>query len=386
MTRVPAFVSGPVKVYQGDVLEVLPELDAGSFHAVVTDPPYGLEFMGRDWERFRIDDSLSSRFRGERAGAQGEASSELVETKVRGSSRKHRPVTIGASRRPSTSRCQACGRRDVYRKPHGCGDREVWRAEIIDPHSAPPTALAFQTWVRLWGLELYRLLVPGGTLLAFGHARTFHRLAAGLEDAGFEVRRTLAWLRAQDLVKAARLSTLTGREDLAGWGTSLRSTWEPVIVCHRPHPEGFKGAALEHGAAGLHLGAAGLTADGGWPADVVVDQHVARELGETRAAYFYAAKADTNDRSQDGHAPNEHPTVKPLDLMRWLLELVRRPGTTRVLDPFAGSGTTLVAAARLGYDVVGVEREARWVQLCGRRFIEDAPLFHHDETERDPSP
>jgi site-specific DNA-methyltransferase (adenine-specific) len=377
----PFFVSGPVTLYRADALELLPELEAGSFHAVVTDPPYGLEFMGRDWERFRVDDSLSSRFRGERAGLAGEASSELVETTVRGGKRRHRPVTIGVQRRPSTSRCQACGRRDVYRKPHGCGDREVWRAEIIDPHAAPPTALAFQEWTRTWGLELLRVLVPGGLALVFGSARTFHRLASGLEDAGFEVRRALAWLRAQDLPKACRLSTLTWKPELAAWGTALRSTWEPVLVLHKPHAQGFKGAALETGSAGLHLGAAGLTDEVGWPADALLDEAVAAELGPERAAYFYVAKADANDRSADGHAPNEHPTVKPLDLMRWLLELARRPsGRTRVLDPFAGSGTTLVAAARLGFEVVGVEKDGRWAALARRRFLEDAPLFHHDET------
>ena len=315
----PFFRSGPVSVHLGDVLEVLAGFPDRHFSAVVTDPPYGLEFMGRDWERWRIDDTLSSRFRGERAGAAGEAL------------KKHRGlrVTIGVSKRSSTSRCQGCGRRDVYRKPHDCGEREVWRREIIDPHAAPPTARAFQEWVRAWGLELYRVLRPGGLVLAFGSPRTFHRLTAGLEDAGFEVRRALSWIYGQGYPKAARLSTLTGREEWAGWATDLRQGWEPIVLLHRPHPDGYKGAALEEGGAGLHLAAHGLTADGGFPADVILDEATAAELGPERAGFFYTAKASRADRTQDGQVENDHPTVTPHDLMRGRGECARRPGGGR---------------------------------------------------------
>jgi len=379
----PFFRSGPVDVHLGDALELLPRFAAGAFTACVTDPPYGLEFMGRDWERFRLDDTLSSRFRGERAGAVGGIEDVGAASERRARYSKHRGlrVVIGVSRRPSTSRCQNCGRRDVYRKPHGCADREVWRREIIDPHAAPPTARAFQEWVRTWGLELYRVLKPGAMVLAFGSPRTFHRLAAGLEDAGFEMRRTLAWLFGQGFPKAARLETLTGRPEWTGWTTDLRSGWEPILLLQRPHADGFKGAALEEGGAGLHLGAHGLTEGGGWPSDVLLGEAAAAQLGPERAAFFYAPKASASDRSMDGAIRNEHPTVKPLDLMRWLLELVRRPGGDElVLDPFAGSGSTLIAAARLGFRSVGIERDEAHASLAGKRFIADAPLFHRDET------
>lgn len=145
----------------------------------------------------------------------------------------------------------------------------------------------------------------------------------------------------------------------------------------------MKAAALEEGGAGLHLGGLGLTKDGDWPADVLVDEAVAADLGAERAAFFYTAKASQADRSMDGLAPNEHPTVKPQDLMRWLVELVRRPdGQERLLDPFCGSGSTLIAAARAGFRAVGIERDEAYARLAGKRFIADAPLFHLDETPR----
>jgi site-specific DNA-methyltransferase (adenine-specific) len=71
---------------------------------------------------------------------------------------------------------------------------------------------------------------------------------------------------------------------------------------------------------------------------------------------------------------NVHPTVKPLDLMQWLCRLVTPPGGL-ILDPFLGSGSTMVAALREGFRCVGFEREAEYVAIARRRVEEDAPLF-----------
>jgi hypothetical protein len=71
---------------------------------------------------------------------------------------------------------------------------------------------------------------------------------------------------------------------------------------------------------------------------------------------------------------NHHPTVKPLDLMQWLVRLVTPPGGT-VLDPFCGSGSTLIAADREGFDAIGIEQDADYAEIARRRCIGDAPLF-----------
>lgn len=70
---------------------------------------------------------------------------------------------------------------------------------------------------------------------------------------------------------------------------------------------------------------------------------------------------------RNGGARNHHPTVKPVALMEWLVQLVTPPGGT-VLDPFLGSGTTGCAAVRLGFDFIGIEREAEYVALAERRI------------------
>jgi site-specific DNA-methyltransferase (adenine-specific) len=85
--------------------------------------------------------------------------------------------------------------------------------------------------------------------------------------------------------------------------------------------------------------------------------------------FFYTAKASRADRNAGGMAENTHPTVKPTDLMRWLVRLVTPPGGI-VLDPFAGSGTTLVAARAEGVRAVGIEREDEYARIIADRLAQ----------------
>jgi site-specific DNA-methyltransferase (adenine-specific) len=91
------------------------------------------------------------------------------------------------------------------------------------------------------------------------------------------------------------------------------------------------------------------------------------------ARFFYSSKADADDR-----LGSKHPTVKPVDLMRWLVRLVTPPGGA-VLDPFAGSGTTGMACMAEGFDCILVEREAEYVADIKARIAhvrgDDTPLF-----------
>ena len=72
------------------------------------------------------------------------------------------------------------------------------------------------------------------------------------------------------------------------------------------------------------------------------------------ARFFYTAKASQSERNQNVNGRNIHPTVKPIDLIRWLCKLITPPGGT-ILDPFYGSGTTGVAARLLGFKTIGIE-------------------------------
>ena len=89
--------------------------------------------------------------------------------------------------------------------------------------------------------------------------------------------------------------------------------------------------------------------------------------------FRYQPKAPTRERPKVGGV--QHVTVKPLDLMRYLIRLVARPGAT-ILEPFAGSGTTLQAAAMEGVNAVGCELDKRYIPLIHERFRRgiDTPL------------
>lgn len=132
-----------------------------------------------------------------------------------------------------------------------------------------------------------------------------------------------------------------------------------------------------------------------------------RDGGGSAARFFYCAKADRADRNEGLHGmplverangnkwtdqdyrvtsgertpgresgprANHHPTVKPTDLMRYLVRLVTPKGGT-VLDPFMGSGSTLKAAELEGFDAIGIELSAEYIEIARRRIAADAPLF-----------
>jgi site-specific DNA-methyltransferase (adenine-specific) len=107
---------------------------------------------------------------------------------------------------------------------------------------------------------------------------------------------------------------------------------------------------------------------GRFPANVIhdgSDEVVSRfpvDGNDTAARFFYTAKASRSERGAD----NRHPTVKPLDLMRYLIRLVTPPGGV-VLDPFAGSGSTLVAARDLGFSAIGIEINPEYIELIEKR-------------------
>lgn len=303
----PWLDDGDVRLFLGDCLEVLRELPEASIDAIVTDPPYGLEFMGREWDRFRVDDPGTARFRGERA-AKGAGGAEVQED-------SDRPSRIAfGGKRPTTSRCTGCGKRDAFRNPHECVPHARWVRELLDPYAAPPAMLAFEEWARAWAIEALRVAKPGAHLLAFGGTRTFHRLTCGIEDAGWEIRDSilepldlgplLAWIygsgfpKSLDVGAAAdrataspeRLAWLDDPEaagegppadprvaELVGRGTGIKPAWEPIVVARRPLDGTVVATVLAHGTGALNIDGARIGTSKDVPASL--SRHEAREGG-----------------------------------------------------------------------------------------------------------
>jgi len=106
----------------------------------------------------------------------------------------------------------------------------------------------FQDWCRLWAKECYRVLKPGGHLLAFGSPRGYHRLSAGIEDAGFEIRDQIMWVFGSGFPKSHNLEG-----DWEGWGTALKPAHEPIVVARKPFRGTVAQNVLAHGTGALKI-------------------------------------------------------------------------------------------------------------------------------------
>jgi DNA modification methylase len=244
-------------------------------------------------------------------------------------------------------------------------------------------AEAFERWTGSWAAEALRLLKPGGHLLAFGSPRTFHRLVCGIEDAGLEIRDQLLWLNGQGIPKSRRLP--------GGQGTMLKPAFEPILIARRPLDGQTAENIARYGTGALNIDATRVGTARYWPANVALSHApgcpAALIDGDARgpSRLFYCAKATPAEREAGceqlpkhlaqlytgkSRTPRErrniHPTVKPLALMRWLIRLAVPEGGI-VLDPFAGSGSTGIAAGLEGRRFVGIEREGSYVDIaCAR--------------------
>jgi DNA modification methylase len=479
------FHDGKVTLHAGNCLDVLKAMPENSIDAVVTDPPYGLEFMNKDWDKPSLMLGHAARLLDGKPGA-----------KSRGLAGNFRRGRLGAKMRD------------------------------------------FQEWSESWAVEVLRVLKPGGHMVCFGGTRTYHRMVCAIEDAGFEARDQLAWVygsgfpkshdvskgidRRQDYVrfpdfakhyaerrKAAGLThaqvcalgsfygtvnhggmsanweaglslptveqwnivapvlglpqelyvsiqreeigsrkvqkgvafTSNGPDELPitlpatdaarqwqGWGTALKPAFEPICLARKPLSEGTVAAnVLRWGTGALNIDGCRIEAEretgwqdnaagggtwnnenmglgkdgtprpvaGRWPANLCHDgspevlagfpdsscspyrEHQSDALHDggirnrtaggfsdsgSAARFFYTSKADADDRLN-----SKHPTVKPVDLMQWLVRLVCPKGAT-VLDPFAGTGTTGAATFIEGCRAVLIEREAEYLADIERRM------------------
>jgi site-specific DNA-methyltransferase (adenine-specific) len=237
---VPYFDDGQVSLFLGDCLDVLAGLPDCSVDSVATDPPYGLEFMGREWDTFKpAKAQIRTRADGRTNPAEGKSVVSVPESYTAGQ--------------------------------------------------------PFQAWCQAWATECLRVLKPGGHLLAFGGSRTWHRLACAVEDAGFEMRDSIAdltgrdapglmWVYGAGFPKSAdagravdmKVCQLPGRHCMRqvpknatpgdhvcpesaegkpwrGWGTALKPAWEPIVVGRKPAVGTLAQNLLEYGTGAMNV-------------------------------------------------------------------------------------------------------------------------------------
>lgn len=111
---------------------------------------------------------------------------------------------------------------------------------------------------------------------------------------------------------------------------------------------------------------------------VYVNPKIPGDKGGGASRFFYCAKASRKERTCNGQVKNDHPTVKPLKLMEYLCVLTKTPTGGIILDPFAGSGTTLMAAKKIGRDYIGIEKEPHFCKIAEARLRTIKPQLSLD--------
>jgi DNA modification methylase len=157
-----------------------------------------------------------------------------------------------------------------------------------------------------------------------------------------------------------------------GWKTALKPAHEPILMFRKPLEKNVCYNVEKYGTGALNIRESEIGPEKRFPANCVTlddDQFYSKYFNITPEEL--SKKANKKDRNSDWEGnqldiKNGHPTVKPVELMAWLIKLVTQPGGI-VLDPFAGSGSTLVAAKRHGFNFVGVELNEEYAEIAKKR-------------------
>lgn len=386
----PALVDSLDRIICGDCLEVMASMPESSVDSIVTDPPYGLSFMGKDWDH----------------GVPGEA---FWREALRVAKPGAHLLAFGGTRTHHRLMCaiEDAGWeiRDCLGWLYGSGfPKSLDVSKAIDKQAGAEREVVSQQ----------------------------HKKAFGYEDR--------PWKHEED----ANINSITAPATpeavrWQGWGTALKPAWEPIVLARKPLRGTVAQNVLEHGTGALNIDGCRVgtkevlgrtnngrerynpssytvapperttfdrsdVAGGRFPANLIHDgsdeveavfpmtksgrlgighgsgnsfgvgnsdkkpHPIAAEYGGdsgSASRFFYCAKASSSERGEG----NNHPTVKPQSLMQYLCRLVTPPGGV-VLDPFTGSGSTLLAALKEGFRFIGIELEEKYCEIARRRVAE----------------
>lgn len=343
------------KVYAGDCRQVMRELKRRNFraHAAITDPPYHLL-------------SIVKRF-----GKKGSA-----------------PAQHGSDGR--------------FARMSAGFNGKTW-----DGEEEPGYQIAHDP--EVWKL-VFDCLLPGGFLFAFSSAKTGHRMAVAMEDAGFVIHPFIPWLYAQGFPKAHAVGP-----EFPGWyhgGQTLNPAVEPIYVGQKPRSEKTNALNMAvHGTGAFNIDATrhtpkasarrdllggnpsegpgnpeNLTAGSDsarWPSNVTHDGSKAvlgafPAVGRGMSAADYFPSFKFHPKATKAEKVGDHPTQKPIGLLRWLIDLAVVPGGT-ILDPFAGTGTLGKAADLAGRKSVLIERDDAYLDAIEERLgVQAVELVRRD--------
>ncbi|MCL6586931.1 MAG: site-specific DNA-methyltransferase [Anoxybacillus sp.] len=290
----------------GDSIEKIKDIADNSIHAIISDIPYGISYD--DWDVLHNNTNSA-------LGGQSEA--QVKAGKV--FKRRGKPLNGWSE-----------------------ADKKI-------PYE-------YQEWCSKWASEWLRVLKPGSSCFIFAGRRYAHRCIVALEDAGFTFKDMLAWEKNSAPHRAQRLSAIYQRrgdnlnyEKWSGWKVgNLRPLFEPILWFQKPYKTGGTIAdnVLKHGV-------------GAWN-EQALEKYNTLDSGIEISSNIIKVATDKFDSGL-------HEAQKPLRLMQFLIELVTMEGQI-VLDPFAGSGTTCVAAKLLNRNFIGIEAKKEYVDIANERL------------------
>lgn len=298
------------KITLGDSMELLSEIEENSIDVVLTDPPYFLDKLDQNW--------------------------------------KHNIVSNQKNRQTIKS------------LPAGMKfDRNQ--------------GLRFYEWYLDISKKIFRILKPGGFFFSFSSPRLYHRMASAMDDAGFEIRDNFLWIYTQNQAKAMSLNHFIKKlnvdektkekltEKLKGWKTpQLKSCFEPIAMAQKPTDGTFLENIIKN-----EVGLFNTTAKVGFnmfPSNILT----AEAIDEIMDRHFLISKPSKLEKGRY----NFHMTVKPTSLCEHLLTLSIFSKDAIVLDPFAGSGTTAIAAKKLQINFIAIDTNPEYVRIAKKRIAD----------------
>ncbi len=294
------------RVILGNSIEILKEFSDNSVHAIISDIPYGIGYD--DWDVLHHNTNT----------AYGGASSAQM----------------------------AAG--GVFKR----------RGKPLNGWSEADKRIPqeYQTWCSLWASDWLRILKPGGSCFVFAGRRYAHRCITALEDAGFTFKDMLSWEKDFAPHRAQRLSAIYERRndevDAKKWNgwrvANLRPLFEPILWFQKPYKTG---GTIADNVLENELGA--------WN-EAALKTYSTRTEGVGVVSNILKVQTTVEDHGK-------HIAQKPLKLMELLVSLVTVEGQV-VLDPFMGSGTTCLAAKRLGRHYIGIDADPTSVQMALERL------------------
>ena len=208
----------------------------------------------------------------------------------------------------------------------------------------------YYDWCKSWTEKLFRVTKPGSSVLIFAGRRLAHRAVCAFEDSGFTFKDMIAWNKKKSAHRAQHISKVYERrgdyENAAKWQGwkigNLRPLFEPILWFMKPYKIG---TTIADNVLLYNLGA--------------YNENIVENYNRQPDNLIDFASSDKDK--------GLHPTQKPLSLMRFLIELVTVEGQL-VLDPFSGSGSTLLACKDLNRNFIGFENDEKFFNIAYDRL------------------